>query len=147
MSRKNLTAVMYGVIIVLCIGIGTSIFMLINRPEDVMNVDGAIDSEYVPDDIVMIEETTSEEPSGETKIEPVDRVVITGDNVNVRSAASTEADRLGSAYRGYDFEYLGDDESGEWFMITYDGKTGFVFKDFGTIKTMYLGEDGSYLEY
>ena len=134
---------MYGVIIVLCIGIVTSIVMLVSRPEQPIYVE---DEDYVEDEeIVMVD--SDPEPEETVSIEPVERLMIIGDNVNVRSIPSTDGSRLGSAYRGYDFEYLGMDDSGEWFKITYDGSTGYIFKDFGEIKTMYMSEDGSYLEY
>lgn len=49
-------------------------------------------------------------------------------NVNVRSRASQDSDKIGTAQTGNSYELLED--QGEWFKINYNGKTGFVKAEF-----------------
>ena len=151
MSKNTMNAIMYGVIIVLIIGIVVSASMLLTRPEVVVEDESESEevvregyfqssSGQIPDET----EGMSEESNVQS--EPVDRVVITGDNINVRSGPSTESDRLGSCYNGYDFEYLGTEDD-EWFKIKYNGEIGYIFSDYGVIKKMCLEADGSYSLY
>lgn len=49
-------------------------------------------------------------------------------NVNVRSQASQESAKLGTAQAGTAYDLLED--QGEWFKINYNGSTGFVKAEF-----------------
>ena len=49
-------------------------------------------------------------------------------NVNVRSQASQESERIGSAQAGTSYDLLED--QGEWYMIDYNGTTGYVKAEF-----------------
>ncbi len=49
-------------------------------------------------------------------------------NVNVRSEASQEAEKIGSAQAGVSYNLLED--QGEWYKIDYNGTTGFVKAEF-----------------
>lgn len=49
-------------------------------------------------------------------------------NVNVRSQASQESERIGSAQAGTSYNLLED--QGEWYKIDYNGTTGFVKAEF-----------------
>lgn len=51
-------------------------------------------------------------------------------NVNVRSQASQESDRIGSAQAGTSYNLLED--QGEWYKIDFNGTTGFVKAEFFT---------------
>ncbi len=59
--------------------------------------------------------------------EPTGTVTATT-NVNVRSQASQESERLGSAQEGNSYNLLED--QGEWYKIDYNGTTGFVKAEF-----------------
>lgn len=75
-----------------------------------------IKSDYL--EVVTTEETTAE---------VVDTVMATT-NVNVRSQASQESERIGSAQAGTTYNLLED--QGEWYKIDYNGTTGFVKAEF-----------------
>ena len=145
MKKSTLNAVMIGVIICLVIAISVVSIKLAFRPK--VEVDPA-ESFYQnvngegEDSQELISE---EEPSSET-IEVVDRVRITGDNINVRSGPGTDYERLGSAYRGYDFELVQKVDA-QWTKIIYDGKEAYVFNEYIEIIPMVLNEDGTYSEY
>lgn len=49
-------------------------------------------------------------------------------NVNVRSAANQDSDKLGTALAGNTYDLLED--QGEWYKINFGGKTGFVKSEF-----------------
>jgi SH3-like domain-containing protein len=49
-------------------------------------------------------------------------------NVNVRSKADQESDKLGTAQAGNSYDLL--EEQGEWYKINYNGKTGYVKAEF-----------------
>lgn len=74
-----------------------------------------IKSDYL--EVVATEVTT--EPTG---------TVMATTNVNVRSQASQESERIGSAQAGTSYNLLED--QGEWYKIDYNGKTGFVKAEF-----------------
>lgn len=63
----------------------------------------------------------------ETATEVVGTVTATT-NVNVRSQASQESDRIGSAQAGTSYSLLED--QGEWYKIDYNGTTGYVKAEF-----------------
>lgn len=71
---------------------------------------------YVKSDYLeVVSEETTEGPVGSVKAKT---------NVNVRNAASQEADKLGTAQAGVSYDLLED--QGEWFKIRYNGQVGFV---------------------
>lgn len=130
MKKSTLNAIMYGVIIFLCIGIGIFSLKLVSRNKQAPEIEEESEVEVV-----------SEEPeSEEEQIEVVDRVRITNDNINVRSGPSTESERLGSAYSSYTYEYLGNADEG-WVKIMYDGKEAYVFGEYVEIVPMYYNEN------
>ena len=52
--------------------------------------------------------------------------------ISVRGAASTDAEKIGSAYNGDSYTIYGED--GDWYKIDYKGVTGYVRKDLVTVK-------------
>lgn len=75
-----------------------------------------IKSDYL--EVVTVQETTTE----------VVGTVTATTNVNVRSQASQESDRIGSAQTGTSYSLLED--QGEWYKIDYNGTTGYVKAEF-----------------
>lgn len=63
----------------------------------------------------------------EVTVEPIGTVTATT-NVNIRSQASQESEKLGTAQAGNSYNLLED--QGEWYKIEFDGKTGFVKAEF-----------------
>lgn len=51
-----------------------------------------------------------------------------GTNVNVRAEANTSANVLGKINEGTEYTVL--DKAGDWFKISYNGETGFVFAEY-----------------
>ncbi len=64
-----------------------------------------------------------------------------GTNVNVRAEASTSANVLGKINKGTEYTVL--DKTGEWFKISYNGTTGFVFADYFEMTKADANIDGS----
>lgn len=130
---------MQGVIIVLVIAIVFVTIKLIIRPEEVPVVE--VSSDNISEIASVIEEVSEPEP------EPIieQRVRMISDNINVRSGPGTDYERLGSAYIGYDFEFI--EQLDEWTKIVYDNKTAYVYSEYVEIIPMILQEDGSYVEY
>lgn len=64
-----------------------------------------------------------------------------GTNVNVRAEASTSANVLGKINKGTEYTVL--DKTGEWFKISYNGATGFVFADYFEMTKADANIDGS----
>ncbi|MBQ8245925.1 MAG: SH3 domain-containing protein [Lachnospiraceae bacterium] len=139
MKKSTLNAIMQGVIIVLVIAIVFVIIKIQIRPEELPV------SEIPSEDVSEInsEEIEISEPEPEPVIEQ--RVRMISDNINVRSGPGTDYERLGSAYIGYDFEYV--EQLDEWTKIIYDGKMAYVYSEYVEIIPMVLQEDGSYTEY
>lgn len=71
-------------------------------------------------------EVVTDESTGE-QTEIIGRITATT-NVNVRSEASQESQKIGSAQAGTSYNLLED--QGEWYKIDYNGKTGFVKAEF-----------------
>lgn len=138
MKKSTLNAIMQGVIIVLVIAIVVVAIKLVTRPEEIPVVE--VPSEEVSE-VVSVEEVSEEEP--ELVIEQ--RVRMINDNINVRSGPGTEYERLGSAYIGYDFEFV--EQLEEWTKIVYDGKMAYVYSEYVEVIPMVLQEDGTYTEY
>lgn len=139
MKKSTLNAIMQGVIIVLVIAIVFVIIQIKIRPEEELVAE--LPSEEISE--VVSEEIEVSEPEPEPVIEQ--RVRMTNDNINVRSGPGTEYDRLGSAYIGYDFEYI--EQLEEWTKIVYDGQMAYVYSEYVEIIPMVLQEDGTYTEY
>ncbi len=74
------------------------------------------------------EETPAEEVPAEETPEQTSETVYTTDKVNVRAAADTSADKLGSAEKGTSFTRTGTD--GDWSIIDYNGTTGYIKSEF-----------------
>lgn len=66
---------------------------------------------------------------------------VTGNDVNVRSAASTSASRLGSLNKGNVVAVTGIDNG--WYKISFNGKTGYVRSDYMTITKEALSSRGT----
>ena len=66
---------------------------------------------------------------------------VTGNDVNVRSAASTSASRLGSLNKGDVVAVTGIDNG--WYKISFNGKTGYVRSDYMTITKEALSSRGT----
>lgn len=139
MKKSTLNAIMQGVIIVLVIAIAVVTIKLVLRPDEVPVAEDF--SEEVSEVASVVEEVSEEEP--ELVIE--ERVRMTSDNINVRSGPGTDYERLGSAYIGYDFEFV--EQLEEWTKIIYDGKEAYVYSEYVEVIPMVLQEDGSYAEY
>lgn len=139
MKKSTLNAIMQGVIIVLVIAIAVVTIKLVIRPDEVPVAEDF--SEEVSEVASVVEEVSEEEP--ELVIE--ERVRMTSDNINVRSGPGTDYERLGSAYIGYDFEFV--EQLEEWTKIIYDGKEAYVYSEYVEVIPMVLQEDGSYAEY
>lgn len=138
MKKSTLNAIMQGVIIVLVIAIAVVAIKLATRPEEIPVVE--VPSEQASE-IASVEEVSEEEP--EIVIEQ--RVRMINDNINVRSGPGTDYERLGSAYIGYDFEFV--EQLEEWTKIVYDGKMAYVYSEYVEVIPMVLQEDGTYTEY
>ena len=139
MKKSTLNAIMQGVIIVLVIAIVFVTIKLIARPKEIPVAE--VSSESISEIASVVEEVSEPEP------EPVieQRVRMISDNINVRSGPGTDYERLGSAYIGYDFEFI--EQLDEWTKIVYDDKTAYVYSEYVEIIPMILQEDGSYVEY
>ena len=66
---------------------------------------------------------------------------VTGNDVNVRSAASTSASRLGSLNKGDVVAVTGIDNG--WYKISFNGKTDYVRSDYMTITKEALSSRGT----
>lgn len=140
MKKSTLNAIMQGVIIVLVIAIVVVIIKIKLRPDEVPVAE--IVSEEVSEPESVIEEVSEPEP----EVVVVERARIIDDNINVRSGPGTDYERLGSAYSGYDFEFIEQLEEG-WTKIVYDDREAYVYSEYVEIIPMVLDEDGNYTEY
>lgn len=93
------------------------------------------------------EEQPAEAPEGEAAggQEVVTGLTITGDSVNIRSDASTSAEKVGKATKGQEFSVTGEkaDESGTaWYAITLeDGSTGYVRSDMAQAQVTMVSQE------
>ncbi len=140
MKKSTLNAIMQGVIIVLVIAIVFVIIQIMIRPDEIPVAE--LPSEQEPE----VESVTEEISEPEEEVVVVERARIINDNINVRSGPGTDYERLGSAYNGYDFEFLEQLDEG-WTKIVYDGQTAYVYSEYVEVIPMVLEEDGSYSEY
>ena len=65
---------------------------------------------------------------GTTTVFAADMGQATGNNVNVRTAAGTDAEVLGKIQTGSNYTVTG--KSGSWYQIDYNGQIGFVSGDY-----------------
>lgn len=141
MKKKTLNAIMQGVMIVLVLAIIVVSIKLILRPE----------SEEIPSEVPVVEDYSESESIPEviseetTEQQTYTRVRILKDNINVRSGPGTDYERLGSAYGGYDFEFV-EQTNDEWTKIIYDGKEAYIFTEYIELVEMYLNVDGKYVD-
>lgn len=140
MKKSTLNAIMQGVIIVLVIAIVFVIVKIKLRPDEVPVTE--VVSEEISEQESVVEEVSEPEP----EIVIVERVRIVNDNINVRSGPGTDYERLGSAYTGYDFEFVEQLEEG-WTKIVYDDREAYVYSEYVEIIPMVLDEEGNYTEY
>lgn len=140
MKKSTLNAIMQGVIIVLVIAIVFVIVKIKLRPDEVPV------TEVVSEEILEQESVVEEVSEPEPEIVVVERVRIVNDNINVRSGPGTDYERLGSAYTGYDFEFVEQLEEG-WTKIIYDDREAYVYSEYVEIIPMVLDEEGNYTEY
>lgn len=140
MKKSTLNAIMQGVIIVLVIAIVFVIIKIQLRPDEVPVTEIVSEENSEPESV--IEEVSEPEP----EVVVVERVRIVNDNINVRSGPGTDYERLGSAYTGYDFEFIEQLEEG-WTKIVYDDQMAYVYSEYVEIIPMVLDEEGNYTEY
>ena len=144
MKKSTLTAVMYGVIIVLVIAIGVVTVKLVTRPEIVVAEKEKESTSSVAADTIS---NFYEESSEEVNISDlITRVKVIDDNVNVRKKPGTEEERLGSAYYGNTFDYVSQSHDG-WSKIVYDGQDAYIYSDYVELISMVLNVQGEYTEY
>ena len=101
-------------------------------------------TEQVPEETTETEQTPAEtEQTGtpeESTQQPADNAptksepdtVYAADTVNVRAAADTESDKLGTLEKGTALTRTGTD--GEWSVVNYNGQTGYIKTEFLTTK-------------
>lgn len=146
LNKSTKTSIMYGVIICLLVGIVVCIARISVRPKidkgDEFNLSGNVSLDDIDVDGVDVAEPVREE----VHIEVHDRARILEDNINVRSGPGTDYDRLGTAYKGFDFEILSKDNS-EWIKIKYDEKEAYIYSKYVEIVPMFLNDMGEYEEY
>lgn len=98
--------------------------------------EGYIKSEFLK--VVAVNETTAE-PAADTEqpAETTSSATITGkisvkDTVNVRASASESGDRIGTAYKGENYDLIMEQADG-WCKISFNGKTGYVKSEYVSI--------------
>lgn len=162
MKKSTLNSIMIGVIITLVIAISIVSIKLAFRTEE--DINPPEEEEIVEEEVV--EDVVEEEP----EVVIVQRAVINSDNINVRSGPGMDYERLGSAYKGNDFELAdggvsvpesspedpegegegegqsseGGDDSASWTKIIYYGQTAYVYSQYVDITDMMLNPEGEY---
>lgn len=91
------------------------------EPEETETVTEATEETEEP------QETETESESEETEEQQIESVYAT-DKVNVRTAADTSADVLGSLDKGAEIGRTGTD--GDWSIVLYGGETGYVKSEY-----------------
>lgn len=142
-DKNTRTYIMYGVIGCLSIAIIFCIIKLAARPKVEINDEIIIETSETKKPEAVATQPVQNEP---VKIDVKDRARIIEDNVNVRSGPGTDFERLGTAYKDFDFEMLNQDND-EWVKIKYDDKTAYVFGEYVEIVPMFLNDMGEYEEY
>ena len=110
-------------------------------------------TEQVPEETTETEQTPAEtEQTGtpeESTQQPADNAptksepdtVYAADTVNVRAAADTESDKLGTLEKGTALTRTGTD--GEWSVVNYNGQTGYIKTEYLTTKNSDADADNS----
>ena len=146
LDKKSRTSIMYGVIICLTIAIIFCVIRIATRPVEVKEDTNF----YLPVkekvDMSEIEKKAEEQQDREVHIEVEDRARLIEDNVNIRSGPGTDYERLGSAYRGFDYKILSP-ESNVWIKIEYDDRPAYVYAEYVEVVPMFLNDMGEYEEY
>ena len=149
LDKKSRTSIMYGVIICLSIAIIFCVIKIAARP-DVVKEDN---NYYLPvkekvdmEEIQMQVKEKEESQEQTVKLDVHNRARLIEDNVNIRSGPGTDYERLGSAYKGYDFKIISG-EGSEWIKIEYDGKPAYVYAEYVEVVPMFLNDMGVYEEY
>lgn len=144
LDKKSRTSIMFGVMICLFIAVVFCIIKIASRPPVIPESDI-----YLPEKITLAEEELQlsvEEQKEAVNIVVEDRARLIEDNVNIRSGPGTDYERLGSAYKGFDYKVLSK-ENAEWIKIEYDNKPAYVYAEFVEIVPMFLNDMGEYEEY
>ncbi|MBR6093533.1 MAG: SH3 domain-containing protein [Lachnospiraceae bacterium] len=140
-NKKTLNAVMYGVIIVLVIGIGVSAVKLLTRPKIVEQPQSS-SSENVEASITFYEESSEAVDLADIVV----RARVIDDNINVRSGPGTDFERYGSAYYGNTLEYISQSHNG-WTKIIYDGEEAYIYSEYIELVPMVVNVEGEFTEY
>ena len=145
LDKKSRTSIMYGVIICLTVAILFCIVKIAARPKVVPEDNNF----YLPVkekiDVSDLDIQIAEQER-EVKIDVQNRARLIEDNVNIRSGPGTEYDRLGSAYKGFDYKIISG-ENDEWIKIEYDNREAYVFAEYVEVVPMFLNDMGEYEEY
>lgn len=83
---------------------------------------------YIKSDYLEVVSTESTDTTAGTTTDTTVKTVTAKTNVNVRNAASQDADKIGVAQGEATFKVLED--MGEWLKIDYNGQTGYVKAEF-----------------
>ena len=83
---------------------------------------------YIKSDYLEVVSTESTDTTAGTTTDTTVKTVTARTNVNVRNAASQDADKIGVAQGEATFKVLED--MGEWLKIDYNGQTGYVKAEF-----------------
>ena len=149
LDKKSRTSIMYGVIICLSIAIIFCIVKIATRPAVVKedtNFYLPVKEKVDMEEIQLQVKEKEEQKDITVQLDVHNRARLIEDNVNIRSGPGTEYERLGSAYKGYDFKIISGEDS-EWIKIEYDGKPAYVYAEFVEIVPMFLNDAGVYEEY
>ncbi len=143
LDKSTRTSIMYGVIICLLVGIVICIVRISVRPKIEKEEEFVFTVNKIDDDMIDVQ---VEQKREEVHIDVKNRARILEDNINVRSGPGTDYERVGTAYKGFDFEILASDNS-EWIKINYDDKAAYIYSEFVEIVPMFLNDMGEYEEY
>lgn len=75
-----------------------------------------------------VTEETQEEEVAEASDSDVKSVTVKKDKVRIREQANTDCEILATVSKGTKLEVTG--KSGQWYQVTYQGKTGYIREDF-----------------
>ena len=149
LDKKSRTSIMYGIIICLSIAIIFCVVKIATRPAVVKEDNNY----YLPvkekvdmDEIALQVKEKEESQDITVTLDVHNRARLIEDNVNIRSGPGTDYERLGSAYKGYDFKIISGEDS-EWIKIEYDGKPAYVYAEYVEVVPMFLNDMGVYEEY
>jgi len=145
LDKRSRTSIMFGVIICLFIAVLFCVVKIALRPAVVkednnfyLPVKEEIDIDYINEQVAAKQESVH--------IDVENRARLIEDNVNIRSGPGTDFERLGSAYKGFDYKIISG-ENDEWVKIEYDNRQAYVFSEYVEIVPMFLNDMGEYEEY